>query len=133
MLILAKTEFDSVIGAFTPLSIKKGYGGHQSDKKGFTFLFSLTNEDKYSLTNNKKAFEITPIGSGPSFGDKDFSIGNNASTMQTSRFDLGNTFQIPEKYESKQEAIKSFIGAKGNEKQVNSMIRLKEWEVFQVY
>ena len=77
-MVLIKTEFDKVIGGYTPLKWKINET-YQKDDNLKSFLFSLTHGDKFRLINKEKAI-YSDENYGPIFGDRsDLIINKNAN------------------------------------------------------
>jgi hypothetical protein len=69
-LTLVYTEFDKIIGGYTPLPWITGTGEWYEDEEGKSFLFNLTSGEKYPLINKDKAIWCSRTY-GPSFGHPD--------------------------------------------------------------
>lgn len=70
-LILIKTEFNKVIGGFTPLIWKKYEGvikNRLEDPSLQSFIFSVTEKEKLPLTEKENATYYLSYAPGPRFG-----------------------------------------------------------------
>jgi hypothetical protein len=56
--IVCKTNMDKVIGAYTPLVIDEKLESHYFDSSGESFLFSLTDKQKFNLKDKSKSTAI---------------------------------------------------------------------------
>ena len=83
-LTLCETVHGKVIGGYTPLVWDKSIQ-NKKDESGKSFIFSLTNNHKFTLDKSKDAL-YTHTNLGPAFGDSnpDFFIWDFADTQKNS-------------------------------------------------
>lgn len=74
-LVIAKTEFNKIIGGFTP---NKWHCGKSwvNDTTGKTFLFSLSLKEKYKCIDPNRSIYCSQY-SGPAFGSFDLQLSDN--------------------------------------------------------
>ena len=79
-LTLCETIYGKVIGGYTPLVWDKS-NSSKKDESGKSFIFSLTNNHKFTLDKSKDAL-YTDTTLGPAFGSgsPDFYINDSANT-----------------------------------------------------
>ena len=82
---LCETVHGKVIGGYTPLVWNTNNTTHLKDESGRSFIFSLTNNHKFTLDKSKTAIRSSP-SHGPIFGGDgpDFYIENSANTTNNS-------------------------------------------------
>ncbi len=99
-----------------------------ADESGKTFLFSLTNKDKFRLENKKYAINRSSSTSyGPAFGNGwDLFIRDKANTSKNSGGRINTSF-VNENYTAENKEAKFLGTAKEN---INC--KLKEWEVWKI-
>jgi hypothetical protein len=80
-IILALTNKDKIFGGFTPFCLYSGKDEWVVDTKNESFLFSLSENKKFNLTeaNNWCIYRFASKSQYINFGD-DFAIHNNAKT-----------------------------------------------------
>lgn len=118
VLIIAKTDFNKIIGGFTPLPfiIPDEPQRYLYDLTNSTFLFSVNEKEKYLIKKNMNAICLTK-NHGPIFGSNDFEILDSCDTKQNNLIKFGQSF-------STKRSAKEFFG---NEKYL-----IKEYEVYQI-
>jgi hypothetical protein len=116
-LVIVLTSHDKLIGGYTPLVWNSGDFVYVADPTKRTFLFSLTNGKKYSLTNpNYAIFYGNDIG--PVFGGgSDLEIVSNCNKKYNNFSGIGHSFETDETEES-------FYGGK--------KYLVKDYEVYEV-
>lgn len=72
---------------------KRGVNNYEEDPSGKTFIFSLTNNHKFTLSNPKKAIQKSSF-MGPSFGD-DIVLFNQADRFKDSYSLIGDSYFHP--------------------------------------
>ena len=79
-LVVFQNQYNKKVGGFTPLLWDGNKNGqYKADLTGESFLFSLTNKDKFTLQEKDKAI-WNHINYGPIFGSgADFSICDEAN------------------------------------------------------
>ena len=103
-LILARNEYEKVIGAYTPLS---WYGqGYKGDEKFSTFIFGLNSKVRLNLVNPTKAIYCSR-SMGPTFGGEafmfnlmhsyDFSISDDCDNNRNSSMSFPRSFRFHER------------------------------------
>ncbi len=110
--IIAKTQFGKIIGGYTPLAWRNS-GSYINDTAKKTFLFSLTNKEKYEMVHPQYAITGNP-NYGPTFGGgHDFYIADNCkNTPNTSYFNFGHSFNLNGKYTNgSPQAYQAFCGS----------------------
>jgi hypothetical protein len=91
-LVVALTSFDKLIGGFTPLSWDEDDFTYVNDFSKRTFLFSLTNNQKYDLKNPGYAI-CNGINIGPVFGGgSDFEIVDESNKRFNNFSGIGHSF-----------------------------------------
>ncbi len=95
--MVLKTNYDKVIGGFTPLKWdlpKLENHEYLLDKTLKTFLFSVTLKEKYELLENKKDFAICNASQmGPIFGSgSDLEIMSDANKVYNNYGEVGASF-----------------------------------------
>lgn len=121
-ILLVETEFGRKIGAYTPLeyeSLKKPR--FKIDQNCETFLFSLTNKQKYKLINSQKAL-FNFIQLGPSFGRLNLHIEERTNMIAESKSFY--PFDFENQWKTKEEAFSEFTGA------MSEKFKILEWEVY---
>ncbi len=108
-LTLCLTEFYTKIGGFTPL-VWSSNGSYQTDFTGESFIFSLTNKDKFRLSQSKHAiFDNSKYG--PAFGDGcDLCIGHNANTNNESYAKINNIYTNSKYTKNECSSWQKFLG-----------------------
>ena len=94
-LTIAKTSFDKVIGGFTimPWKIPSDLYSYVCDYTKNTFLFSLSNGEKYNLRNLEYAICLSK-GSGPIFGGgSDFELVSNCNVTYNESYKIGHSYE----------------------------------------
>ncbi len=80
-MIVCKTNMDKIIGAYTPLVFdeapKKGHSYYMEDVSGESFIFSLTEKQKFTLNN--KPFAICRQKNTIIFGTNSLFIGEKSN------------------------------------------------------
>jgi hypothetical protein len=112
-IVVVKTNYDKVIGGFTPLKWdlpKIENHEYILDKYGKTFLFSVSLKEKYSILENNLEFAICNASKmGPIFGaGSDLEIMNNADKNYNNYGLIGKTFDyigIPENFYGNQKYL----------------------------
>ena len=81
-IVVIKTEYNKIIGAFTPIPWRSVRGGNKAqENSNSSFLFSLTNKDKLILTNHFDQTVRHHSYYGPIFGNgADLFICDKANT-----------------------------------------------------
>jgi hypothetical protein len=94
-LVICETQNGKIIGGFTPVPWKKYYSDtYIKDESGQSFVFSLSNNDKFTLQNTNYALRYYQ-DYGPMFGNgngTDFSILNSANTDKKSICNINNGY-----------------------------------------
>jgi len=117
-LVIAKTNYDKIIGGFTPLSWENTdehiYLKDDSDR---SFIFSVDMKKKLKIINHEYAICLSP-NSGPIFGGgSDLEIVDNCNTNFNKFYRVGYSYEYTDTPES-------FFGAK--------KYLIKDYEVYQV-
>jgi hypothetical protein len=116
-LVVALTSFNKLIGGFTPLSWDEDDFAYVTDFSKRTFLFSLTNNQKYDLINPGYAI-CNGINIGPVFGGgSDFEIVDECHKRFNNFSGIGHSFDY-------NETAEEFYG--GNK------YLIKDYEVYEV-
>ena len=80
--VIAKTSKDKIIGGYTPVSWESdNYGKFKTDMSQRSFIFSVSNEEKFTLQKKEFAIECNCF-SGPVFGKGAFWIQDNSNTNE---------------------------------------------------
>ncbi len=81
--ILVKTQFDKVIGGYTPLIWNKELNSYSQDSEPQSFLFSLTTGDKFTNNDLQNTIynhaNVIRFGKGPDLNIVNYSDKNNCS------------------------------------------------------
>ena len=128
-IVIAHTEFDRIIGGFTPLEWNSYGTAYVQDYERKNFLFSLSLKEKYPIVSTQHGIYNNP-NYGPTFGGgHDFYIADNAHvTDNTSYCKIGHSYNLNGKFRNNQvTSYTEFSGAT-----VNQYVKFKEWEVFQI-
>lgn len=126
--MLAKTEFNKVIGGYTALPWKSSNNTLHSDIKKESFLFSLSLKQKMNLLDQESAI-FNSKNYGPTFGGgADLAICHNANTEKTSYSEFPYSYGNSRYMENSQHCTFMFTG-----QQSGNHFYLKEWEVWKVY
>jgi len=112
-LTLVETEFNKKIGGYTPLKWNSPASGvfciPLSDESMTSFLFSLTEGDKFELTDKAHA-AFHHSGYGPVFGrGYDLCIHDKANTNNSSRANINCTYKNS-KYQCDKQSWLRFCG-----------------------
>ncbi len=95
-LTVVRTEFDKKIGGFTPLKWSSP-DGHTADNSKESFIFSLSNNDKFTLQKPEYAI-CNSKNYGPTFGGGcDLYVCDKANSSNSSRTNICHTYHN-EKY-----------------------------------
>lgn len=81
-LTLCETVHGKVIGGYTPLIWDRNASEFVKDGAGASFIFSLTNNHKFTLKNLLQAI-YQRADCGPIFGNNDFYISDSKNTLIT--------------------------------------------------
>lgn len=118
------TEFDKIIGGFTPLPWKSTGGDWTEDPSAESFLFNLSSGEKYPLKAKEKAIWCSKTY-GPSFGNPDLEIADKALYNSNSCVNFPNCYNNGN-YVNSPGSNQLFCGTK------NGHFRIKEWEVYEL-
>lgn len=100
---------------------------YKADNEGKSFIFSLSNGEKYTCSDNKHAtYSCSEYGPTFGYGNSDFQI-NDESNTKTSNFSIGNSYSNGKINEKNQAAWTEFSGATEQYKTT-----IKEWEVYEI-
>jgi hypothetical protein len=127
-LVLVWTEGDKKIGGYTPLPWLGMTGRYASDESMHSFIFSLTEKDKFALRQKSSAvYYYNDTSFAFSFGSgADMKISNQADRNSNSRTKI-NTSYVNKNYEDESpEAYEKFCGNS------SSYFKVKEWEVWKL-
>lgn len=122
-MLLVKTEFDKVIGGYTPIAWNSSKKHWAADKTLESFIFSVDMKERFSLNLAQFAVACNPE-KGPIFGCCDICIVDKSNVEKSNaEFPISyNNF----KYARNPETSLAFTGsAKGR-------FSTKDWEVFMV-
>ncbi len=122
------TEFDKKIGGFTPLkwSSPKDYECVPDNSKE-SFIFSLTHNDKFILTEPGKAI-YNHQNYGPRFGHgRDLAVRDKANENNKSYANICTSYENDKYRNYEKGSWERFSGSKESYK-----FRVKEWEVWGV-
>jgi hypothetical protein len=127
-LIICETEFGKKIGGYTPIPWKIGSGDYVRDESGESFVFSLSNKDKFIQQDPDKGVKHYNSNSfGPIFGNDDFYICQKSDGNNSGGFI--NRSYINNKYKKDDKESSHIFN--GNPEGLNTF-RVKEWEVWQI-
>ncbi len=116
-LTIIETEFGKVVGGYTSFSWYKDTTNHYvSSRKNSNdhFIFSLTNNDKFIITQNEaNCIQIPSSGSyGPMFGGgSDLHISDKANQNSSSGGSIGGTYTNSNYKQSDSDSYTKFAGA----------------------
>lgn len=105
-------------------------GSYINDNTRKTFLFSITNKEKYDMVHPQYAITANP-NYGPTFGGgHDFYIADNCKTaVNTSYFNFGHSFNLNGKYQNgSTQAYQMFSGSTNG----NYYSTVDDYEVYQI-
>jgi hypothetical protein len=96
-------------------------GSYQTDFTGESFIFSLTNKDKFRLSQSKEAI-YDNSKYGPTFGDGyDLYIGHNANTNNESYAKINNIYTNSKYTKNEDSSWQKFLG------NPHPSFRVREW------
>jgi hypothetical protein len=78
-LTLCQTVYGKIFGGYTPLVWDKTQSGYVKDETTKSFVFSLTNNDKFILKDLQRTI-YQRVDFGPIFGNNDFYISDSANS-----------------------------------------------------
>lgn len=126
-LTLIQTQHNKKIGGYTPLKWKNSLGNYENDSSGKSFIFSLTNNHKFTLTTAQYAIYNSSTN-GPVFGGgNDICICDKSNTSKASYANPGHSYSHPEYKSGDQATYTKLSGAVSG-----STFLVKEWQVFRV-
>ena len=93
-LVVLMTNFNKIIGGFTPLVWRKSEGTYEfvCDDSGKSFIFSLSLDEKYELKKSRVALTYS-IDNGPIFGLNDIEILNHFHDKHTFASGSGSSYE----------------------------------------
>lgn len=124
-LIVCETEFRKKIEGFTPL-VWSSHGHHRSDESGRSFIFSLSNKDKFPLHQSVKAI-FDDFDHGPTFGSGfDLHICHMANQNNGSHSKINNNYMCNKYTKDEAGSHQRFSGSSTHQ------FKIKEWEVWRI-
>ena len=134
-IILCSTEKGKILGGYTPLTfirtetIKKDYNDfgeeYTIDYNESSFIFSVTENEKFRLENKYRAIKRYVDYSKIYFGNGELLIRNSAHIDYNYSTLAGRVYENPKFTDNEA----SYLKFNGN---TSPNFRIKEWEVFQV-
>jgi hypothetical protein len=124
-LTVCETEFGKKIGGFTPL-VWCSNGKYRRDESGQSFVFSLSNKDKFPLHQSVNAI-YDDHGYGPTFGN-----GHDLHIASIGNGHCGNYAKINTNYmcnKYTKDEVGSYQRFSGSS---THQFKVKEWEVWRV-
>ncbi len=124
-LTICETTHGKVIGGYTPLPWDKTKSGYINDESGTSFIFSLTNNHKFTLDKSKSAISQY-FNHGPIFGtgNPDFGIiGSSNSNISDSWAIINQSYSNSNYTAGNGDSYMKFTG---NPNKSNTF-RTKEW------
>lgn len=128
-IVIARTEFDRIIGGFSALEWNSYTTGYINDVDRKNFLFSLTLKEKYPITSTAHGLYNNP-NYGPTFGGgHDLYISDNSHQAENASYcKIGHSFNLNGKFRNNQvTSYTEFSGATANQ-----YVKFTEWEVFEI-
>jgi hypothetical protein len=119
-----ETEFDKIIGGYTPLTwnATKGYA---TDQERLSFIMSVSAQQKMTLTKPDKAIQCVPEW-GPVFGSgADLAITDDCDKNRESCVNFPHGYNFKNVYRFTQEAWTVLCGSPDGKN-----FRVREYEVF---
>ena len=126
-LVLVETEHGNLIGGFTAFAWKSGVNGNVPGTVNSPdhFVFSLTNNHKFTLTQNPQCCLSFDDSYGPIFGDgHDFCIQDKANENNISYTIIGKSYTNPNYTQGDSKSDERFGGGEN--------FKIKEWELWKV-
>ena len=127
-MVICETNQNKLIGGYTPLNFKGGeMDSYAEDPSQETFIFSLTNNEKFQMKTTGNAIYRVSGQERICFGGCEFEICNQADKVNRCRSYSLNYYFENDKYESnKRESFERFNGNPGE------YFTVKEWEAWKI-